>query len=57
MSVENDVGDYISNKIFLSGTRSSSPAESPSTTLRIFNQIETTYEQKLRDEFKAIVFP
>lgn len=57
ISVENDVGDYISNKIFLSGTRSSSPAESPSTTLRIFNQIETTYEQKLRDEFRALVLP
>ena len=57
LSAENDVGDYVSNRIFLSGTRSSSPAESPSMALRVFNQIETTYEQKLRDEFKSIVFP
>lgn len=57
LSVENDVGDYISNRIFLSGTRSSSPAESPAVALRIFNQIETTYEQKLRDTFRDIVQP
>ena len=57
VSAQNGIGDYISNGFFLTGARSSSPAESNSPALRLFNQIDSTYEQKLRTEYSKIVQP
>lgn len=57
VSAQNGIGDYISNSFFLTGARSSSPAESNSPALRLFNQIDSTYEQKLRKEYSKIVQP
>ena len=57
VSAQNGVGDFVSGGYFATGSRSSSPAESNSPALRLFNQIDTTYEQKLRDEFKKIIHP
>lgn len=57
VSAQNGVGDLVSNGYFLTGSRSSSPAESNSPALRLFNQIDTVYEQRLRTEFSKIVQP
>ena len=57
ISAQNGIGDYVSNGFFLTGARSSSPAESNSPALRLFNQIDSTYEQKLRTEYSKIVQP
>jgi hypothetical protein len=57
VSAQNGVGDLVSNSYFLTGARSSSPAESNSPALRLFNQIDTVYEQRLRTEFPKIVQP
>lgn len=57
VSVENDQGPFFSNGIFIAGTESLSPAESTSSTIRIFNQIETTYEQRVRDIYNERIRP
>lgn len=57
ISAQNGVGDFVSGGYFLTGSRSSSPAESNSAALRVFNQIDTVYEQRLREEFSRIVRP
>ena len=57
ISAQNGIGDYVSGGIFATGSRTSSPAESNSPALRLFNQIDSTYEQKLRDEFMKVVQP
>ena len=57
ISIENDKGPIFWNGVFIAGTESLSPAESTSSTIRIFNQIETTYEQKVRDVYESIIRP
>jgi len=57
ISVENDKGPFFSDGVFIAGTESLSPAESTSSTIRIFNQIQTTYEHKVRDLFIQVVRP
>ena len=57
ISTETDQGPFFSDRVFIAGTESLSPAESPSATIRIFNQIETTYEHKIRDLFTLTIRP
>lgn len=56
VTMENDCGPYFEG-IFISGTETISPAESPSANVRLLSRIETVYERKIRDEYKKLVFP
>ena len=56
VSMENDCGDYFQG-IFINGLKTMSPAESPSSNVRILSQIESVYDKKLRDEYQKLVYP
>lgn len=54
---QNGVGDIFSRGIFMTGARSSSPSESNSAAIRMFNEIEGLYEQQVSDAYHKIVYP